>query len=111
YARAQDMAEFARMLGQEERAVEWDVRAAGRAQTMHEVFWDEEQGFFLDYDYVAQQRNPTPTLAGFYPLWAGWATAEQAERAVRDWLPRFEQPGWLVTSLSAQAGRQWAWPN
>src|SRR5690606_34239883 len=55
--------------------------------------------------------NPTPSLAGFYPLWAGVATQEQADRAVAQWLPRFEQRGGLVTSLDSREGRQWAWPN
>jgi alpha,alpha-trehalase len=44
-------------------------------------------------------------------LWAGWATKAQAARVVREWLPRFEKHGGLVTSLRAKAGRQWAWPN
>ena len=30
---------------------------------------------------------------------------------VADWLPRFERPGGLVTSLDERAGRQWAAPN
>jgi alpha,alpha-trehalase len=111
YVRERDMAEFARVLGDEARARQWDERAAARAATMHSLFWDDAAGFFLDYDYQAGRRNPTLSLAGFYPLWAGWATPEQAERAVEVHLPRFEQRGGLVTSLTPQAGRQWAWPN
>ena len=105
------MAGFARALGDDARAAQWDDRAAGRAATMQEIFWDEDVGFFLDYDFEAQRRNPTLSLAGFYPLWAGWATPGQAERVVAGMLPRFAQPGGLVTSLTPQAGRQWAWPN
>ena len=30
---------------------------------------------------------------------------------VREWLPRFEHPGGLVTTLTEQIGRQWAYPN
>lgn len=73
--------------------------------------WDEEAGFFFDYDVTAEARNLDASLAGFFPLWAGLATPDQASRAVETWLPRFTQPGGLVTTLRAQEGRQWAWPN
>ncbi len=111
YAREQDFARAAALLDTPRRASWWRRRAADRARAMQELMWDEETGFFYDYDYINLQRNPLPTLAGFYPLWAGWATAAQAARVVADWLPRFEQPGGLVTSLDARVDRQWAWPN
>jgi alpha,alpha-trehalase len=78
---------------------------------MQELMWDETSGLFCDYDWVHRQRNPHPSLAGFYPLWAGLATPEQARRLVQDWLPQFEHPGGLVTTLQQRAGRQWAYPN
>lgn len=111
YSRERDLAHFHRVLGSEERAAEWDARAEARRQTMLDLFWDEAQGFFFDYDFVHGVRSPHPSLAGFYPLWAGWATPEQAARAVRDWLPKFALAGGLVTTLVERAGRQWAYPN
>jgi len=51
---------------------------------MQELMWDEDRGFFFDYDWVNRKRNPHLSLAGFYPLWAGLATPEQAVRIVRD---------------------------
>jgi alpha,alpha-trehalase len=55
--------------------------------------------------------SPHASLAGFYPLWAGLATRAQAARLVQDWLPKFDCPGGLVTTLEERAGRQWAYPN
>ena len=110
YVRERDMAQMARALGHDERAAAWESRAATRSETVRRLCWDPDLGFFLDYNYVAGERNPTVSLAGFYPIWAGLATPEQAAEVVRTWLPRFEQEGGLVTSLSAQQGRQWAWP-
>ena len=75
------------------------------------LMWDEAEGFFFDYDFQAGRINPHASLAGFYPLWAGLASAEQAARIVARWLPRFQQPGGLVTTLTEEKGKQWAWPN
>ncbi|MGI8588226.1 MAG: trehalase family glycosidase [Chloroflexia bacterium] len=111
YSREQDFARAAEILEQPRRAEEWGALASARAETMTRLMWDEEAGFFFDYDYENERRNPHLSLAGFYPLWAGLATPEQAERAVTGVLPRFMFPGGLVTTLEQREGRQWAYPN
>lgn len=111
HVREMDMARAAERLGHPRRAARWRERASARAQTMNRLMWDEEKGFFFDYDWVNERRNPHLSLAGFYPLWAGVAGEEQAERMVRDWMPEFEYPGGLVTTKEERAGRQWAFPN
>jgi alpha,alpha-trehalase len=111
YAREMDLARAAELLGDGRRAMHWHQRATERSVTMQQLMWNEGEGFFFDYDWVNERRNPHLSLAGFYPLWAGLATQEQAERVVRDWLPRFEFSGGLVTTLEQKMGRQWAYPN
>jgi alpha,alpha-trehalase len=111
YRRERDYERFAVLQGDTARAEGWAARSAKRRETMLDLMWDEGQGFFFDYDITNQSCNLLPTLAGFYPLWAKLATPEQAARMVRDWLPRFEFPGGLVTSLDLKPGRQWAYPN
>ncbi len=111
YRRERDYERFAMLQGDTARAESWAARAAKRRETLLDLMWDEGQGFFFDYDITNQACNLLPSLAGFYPLWAKLATPEQAARMVRDWLPRFEFPGGLVTSLDLKPGRQWAYPN
>jgi alpha,alpha-trehalase len=111
YVRELDFAEFYKLLGQPEAATQWKARAEARAATMQDVFWDETQGFYFDFDYQRQTFDPYPSLAGFYPLWAGIATPEQAARVVEHWLPKFECLGGLQTALEPKAGFQWAAPN
>jgi alpha,alpha-trehalase len=111
YVREVDFARACDILHRPGRAAYWRRRAAERLAAMQELMWDETSGLFCDYDWVHRQRNPHPSLAGFYPLWAGLATPEQARRLVQDWLPQFEHPGGLVTTLQQRAGRQWAYPN
>lgn len=111
YAREIDLGEVFALLGDDERADSWKARAEERAVTMRERMWRDGCGFFFDYDLEKQSNDTNPSLAGFFPLWAGLATDAQAERMVESWLPRFEHDGGLVTTLDQQAGRQWAFPN
>jgi alpha,alpha-trehalase len=111
YVRERDFERAAQQLVKVERARLWESRALARQHTMQELMWDESLGFFFDYNFEDERRNLHPSLAGFYPLWAGLATQAQAARVVRDWLPRFEFPGGLATTLVEQKGKQWAYPN
>jgi len=111
YVRERDMADFAAELGDTDRSERWRARAADRLATMQELMWDEDAGFYFDYDYRVGRINPHLSLAGFYPLWAGIATPAQAARIVETHLPAFLQPGGLVTTLVSERGKQWAWPN
>lgn len=111
YAREMDFAWALARLGAVTEADYWQSAAEQRAATMNELMWDEAEGFFFDFDWKAERRSPCLSLAGFYPLWAGFATPHQAETIVSRWLPRFLLPGGLVTSLDSYPGRQWAHPN
>ena len=111
YCRELDLEWAFDRLGDPTRARYWEAMAAERAAVMHEVFWDPEREFFLDFDWRREQHSGCLSLAGFYPLWAGWATPAQAEALVTRWLPQFLKPGGLVTSLDSFPGRQWASPN
>ncbi len=111
YACELDMARMAQTLGDSSRAERWRSRAEARGAVVRELLWDEQSGFYLDYDFANQRLNPHASLAGFYPLWAGIATPQQAERMVSQWLPKFLHAGGLVTTLQPKAGRQWAYPN
>jgi alpha,alpha-trehalase len=111
YLRETDIAWALDRLGRADQASAWRDRAAARRETMLELMWDEDAGYFFDYDYANEEPSPHVSLAGFYPLWAGLATEAQAASVVRYWLPELLHPGGLVTTLTSQEGRQWAYPN
>jgi len=111
FAVEQDLAAFAGQLRQSDRAAKWRASAQQRQAVVQEVMWDERAALFCDYNWRAETRNPHPSLAGFYPLFAGLATPSQAGHMVERWLGRFLQPGGLVTTLEAAPDKQWAWPN
>ncbi|MBA4064336.1 MAG: alpha,alpha-trehalase [Isosphaera sp.] len=111
YARELDLEWAFDRLADPDRARYWETVSDERAAVMRELFWDPHREFFLDFDWKHGERSPCPSLAGFFPLWAGWATQQQADAVVARWLPKFLLPGGLVTSLDAFPGRQWAYPN
>ena len=108
-----DLAEFHSRAGKKARAAKYRERAAARRRDMINLMWDSRRGFFFDYDYARKRRNPFWSLAGFYPLWAGLATPEQAEACVKN-LSRFSFEGGLATTQSEGLSfppRQWDYPN
>ena len=89
----------------------WQERMDRRKALITQYFWDDQTGFFYDYDLKEKKRMTLRTLAGFYPMWAGAATPEQAKRCVEQ-LPYFENPFGLASTESTEwHGRQWDYPN
>lgn len=94
-----------------ERQRMWQERTERRKVLITQYFWDEQTGFFYDYDFRTEKRRTLKTLAGFYPLWAGVATPEQAKRCVEQ-LQYFEYGyGLTSTEVVPWRGKQWDYPN
>jgi alpha,alpha-trehalase len=98
-----------------EEAAEWHRRAKERHATMTKYLWDEEQGFFFDFNYKSGQRGPVWSLAGYYAMWGGMASKLQAARMVKN-LPKFEFSGGLAATAAyprttSEMPEQWAYPN
>ena len=87
---------------------EWRKRADARAERVRHLMWDDKDGLYYDYDFVTKRVRHYPFLTTFYPLWAGFATKEQAARVVKN-LPLFERIGGLRTSTYV-SGNQWDSP-
>jgi len=108
YRMEMDLAAIHSLLDQPRLAEVWSQRAATRAATIRRLMWDEKTGLFSDYNFVTGQRHDYPFLTTFYPLWAGFATPEQAA-AVAANLAMFEKEGGLQTSTHV-SGNQWDAP-
>jgi alpha,alpha-trehalase len=108
YRMEMDVASIHGLLDESRQAEVWSARAAARAAAMRRLMWDSKSGLFADYNFVTKQRLDYPFLTAFYPLWAGFATQEEAA-AVAANLPLFERDGGLQTSTRA-SGNQWDAP-
>jgi alpha,alpha-trehalase len=84
--------------------------AENRKTALLQTFWDQDRGFYFDYDLVTNRRATAQTLAAAFPLFFGLATPEQAQ-CVHDRLRSdFLKPGGWVTTL-VRSGQQWDSPN
>lgn len=92
---AQTLARLAAVLNEQKEQEHWQREAETRAQLIRKYCWNEDEGFFLEYNYQEGRQLPFRSLCAYWPLWANVATPEQARRLVEQ-LPRFEQPHGLV---------------
>ena len=108
YLMESQTAEILDILRKPAEAKTWRGRAAARAQRINRLMWDQKDGLYYDYDFQIQRVRHYPFLTTFYPLWAGFATKEQAARIEKN-LPLFEKIGGLQTSTYV-SGNQWDSP-
>jgi len=109
YKTEKDLQEMSEILARPEDAKRWSERAQSRKGRIQKYLWDAERGMYFDYSLDANARSSYEYITTFYPLWAGIATAEQAE-AVRRNLKVFEHSGGLAMS-NHDNGVQWDYPN
>ena len=104
-----DIALMRRRLGAAPESIaHWEGTAARRVERMHDLFWDPGDRLFHDWNLRDQKRSPYAYATTFWPLWAGWASVEQA-RCVASRLPDFLARGGLLTSFQV-TGCQWDAP-
>ncbi len=108
-----DLASIFSRFGKKEKAKKYEAAAAKRKARVSELMWNQEKGFFFDYNFVQKTQSNFYSLAGFYPLWAGLASKDQAEK-MKSALKKFEYQGGLATTQKNNLSsfyKQWDWPN
>jgi hypothetical protein len=81
---ARDMdyvAQLWRTLGEPERAVVWEERAAVMRNAIHTLLWDEESGFYYDRDFDGRL-SPVMAVTGFLPLLLEDIPADRVDRLI-----------------------------
>lgn len=107
------MAEMYDAVGQVENAVRLRDSYAAMRDTMHEVFWDEDEGCWFDYDLVQNDRIKIYSDTNFYPLYTRCAHDGFDAKRIIEYLVRngaMEFPGGIPSSF-VNSGEQWDWPN
>jgi len=76
------MAEFAATLQLPNDAAEWRRKHEGLNRKINALLWNEEAGFYFDYDPVAKSQTNVLAVSGFLPLLCGAANEHQIGRLV-----------------------------
>jgi len=85
-------------------------KAFQRIKSIQKYCWNEEKGFYFDYQFKDQQQSGSYTLAALFPLFIPMADHNQSIKIAKVVEEKFLQPGGLLTTL-AQTGQQWDAPN
>ena len=85
-------------------------RADLRLEAINKMLWNRTEGYYVDYNFVSNDRCRELTLAGVFPLYFNIASAEQAEAVKDKIMADFLKPGGLVSTLRF-TGQQWMLPT
>jgi len=111
YLYERDLAKAYEVFGRIDLRDKYRKLAVDRAMKINELMWDEETGYYFDYNYVDKKRSHLVTTAGTFPLNVGIASNEQAAR-VAEIVKRDLQKKWgVVQSVRFVENFQWDWPN
>jgi alpha,alpha-trehalase len=108
YKYERDLAWMATELGKTAAAARWTSAAADRRAAIDRYLWNQTQGRYFDYDYIAGKQSTYEYVTTFYPLWAGAGTPDQAQQ-VESHLNLFNKHGGLAMSTT-NSGVQWDLP-
>jgi alpha,alpha-trehalase len=110
YHLERQLAKASRLKGDKQAAEYFRILANSRKEMIREYLWDQEQGYFMDFDFNRAELTDELTLAGAFPMFFGLANREQAEGIKNMLMETFLKDGGLVTTLK-NSGQQWDAPN
>lgn len=85
-------------------------KAANRKEAINKYLWDDEAGFYIDYNFIDNKPTGVLSLAAAYPLYFIIASKNQAKRTAEKLMADFLKEGGFVTTLN-NTGQQWDYPN
>ena len=106
----QTIAEAYQLNGDSKQTEKYKDLINKRKDAIQKYCWNNQQGFYFDYDWVARKQKQSLTLAGITPLFFKIADDEQASKAASIIKEKFLKPGGTVTTL-IKTGQQWDFPN
>lgn len=112
YSQEDMLAYFTGELGLADEAKQWEKQRDHRAELMRKYLKDEN-GVFFDYHLEKEQLGSVASVAAFYPLYVGMATAEEAKAALQI-LPRIEMEYGVAACEKCdhiEGNFQWGYPN
>ena len=110
YHLEQTIAEAYRLIKNPVASRRYTLYAERRVRAIQEYCWDDDEKFFVDYNFHKQEATGVLSLAAVFPLYAKIATTKQAAAVAMRLERDFLKPGGLVSTLHVN-GQQWDSPN
>lgn len=110
YFLEQSIAKGYEVKGDARKTQEYLAIAMKRKKAILKYCWNNEAGFFMDYDLVLKKNTSCYSLAGAFPLYFKVATNSQAALVAAKLEDSFLMPGGFVTTLR-RSNYQWDAPN
>ena len=104
------LAEAYELSGQAVKAAGYYSAATKRQDMLDTYCWDDDKGFYFDYDFVEGKKTEHYTLASAFPLFFNMASPKKAAKVAAIIEQQFLQTGGVTTTLK-NTGQQWDAPN
>lgn len=111
YVYEEDFVKAYQILDEPEKVKYYQKKAKARAKKINELMWNQESGYWFDFNFVREHISPYITVAGFYPVTVGLASVDQAKKAADVIENRLLRKYGVVQSLKFIENKQWDWPN
>ena len=92
------------------QAEEFKTKAEQRKQAINQYFYDEEDGWYYDYNINEKKLNTQKTIAGITPFFFNIPPKDYISKAASILKNEFLKDGGVVTTL-INTEQQWDWPN
>lgn len=99
YRLEETIADAYQIAGKSELSQKYHKFSADRLAAIQKYCWNENLGFFTDYNFEKDQQNTNITLAGIYPLFMMIASEDQAKKVAENIEKKFLKKGGLTTTL------------
>lgn len=97
-------------MGDSGKAADYKSRAEKRIKFLNEYCWNEQDGYYYDYNFRTKKQMLIPSLATTYPLFFKMSSGAQAKKVAENIRLKFLKSGGVTTTLN-NTGQQWDAPN
>jgi len=111
YIYENDLTNFYKILKNAKKEKFYRDRAKKRAFEINHLMWNDESGYYHDYNFIREGKSPVITIAGTYPMTVGIASEAQAKRMVEMIENRLLKKYGVVQGEKFVENKQWDWPN
>lgn len=91
-------------------ANQYETLANARQKGIEKYLWNDQQGWYADYDLKSHKVRNQLTAAALFPLYVNAAAKDRASKMATATKTHLLQPGGLNTT-SVKSGQQWDAPN